>query len=146
MFQKISRRLSICIEKANEDILAKYGCKCSIWVTDLGTIHGRVLPNFFSLNQTMKSWGISSYDEEPSNKTTQKPIKKHKKSHTNQLISGKFCRLPATTTCPSPLLGKVIVLVWVFYLQSSRSLQQTTSLPLTVFFLALRQGPEFDFC
>ena len=76
-------------------------------------------------------------------KTQSKNIKK---SHTNQLISGKFCSLPATTTCPSPLLAKIVVLVWVSYLQSSRPLQRTPSSPLalTVFFLALRQGPEFD--
>ena len=48
------RGIFACREKKNEDILAKQVCKCFIWATSLGTIHGEGLPNYFLPTQTIK--------------------------------------------------------------------------------------------
>ena len=41
-------------ERRSGDISAKQVWKCFIWVTNLGTYYGEVLPNFFLLRQTIR--------------------------------------------------------------------------------------------
>ena len=75
--------------KTNEDIMAKQVCKCFIWVTNFGTIHGEVLPNCFLPRQTIKVEAFFQWWRAfKRHKTIQKTLT------TNQLITTKFCSLP----------------------------------------------------
>mgnify|MGYP001793965336 CR=1 FL=1 len=88
---KIYNRIFVCWEKMNEDILSKKVCKSFIWVTNLGTIHGEVLPNCCCLpRQTIKvnafsQWWLA-FKQQNTNST-----KTNQKTHVDQLISDKFC-------------------------------------------------------
>ena len=53
-----------------------------------------MLPNFLLAHTDYER--VEAYDEEPLNKTAQNQPKAQK-TPTNQLISGKFCRLPVIT-------------------------------------------------
>ena len=93
----------VCCEKTNENISAKQISECFIWVTNLGKIHGDVLPNCIAncflprprssssnrinpcLDRPMKSIIFFNCDL-PSNNTTQNQLPKHSCSP-NQLIS-----------------------------------------------------------
>ena len=57
-------------------------CKCFIGLTNLGTIHGEVLPNCFLPKQIIKVEAFFNGDM-PSNNT--QPTKTDHKTHTNQL-------------------------------------------------------------
>ena len=63
----------------------RWVCKCFIWVTNLGTIHGKVLPNCFLPRQTIKvealfQWWLTSKQHNT------KPTKTNQKTRANQLI------------------------------------------------------------
>ena len=83
--------------KTNEVIFDKQVYKCFIWVTNLGAIHGEVLPNCFLPTQTIKveilfHWWLAFKQHNTKLTNT------NQKTLVNQLILDKICSLPAGGT------------------------------------------------
>ena len=74
--------------QATKQVCSLYASKelewCFIWVTNLGTIHGEVQPNFFFLRQTTKLRHFFIWCKEPSNQTIQH--KTNQQTGVNKLI------------------------------------------------------------
>ena len=74
-------------------------CKCDtrIWVINIGTTHGEVLPSLFLSRQTIIIEAIFQWWSAFKHRNT-KPTKIDQKTHANQLILGNFCSLPVAPT------------------------------------------------
>ena len=92
----INRGIFVSREKWSGFILVKQVCKCFIWVTNLGTIHRRVLPIVFLAQIDYESWGISLFMMKSPWRAFKHNNTKPTKTRTNQLFWGKFSNLNAS--------------------------------------------------